>query len=54
MEEQTNLQNQYELETRKPCYIQSLWVPEDTTMPSWDYVRWLEAKVERINDGKAS
>ena len=44
--EDTELQNQYEKESRMPSYVHHMWIPEGAAMPSWGYVRWLEAKVE--------
>ncbi len=40
-----DLRAKYEAETGKPDSIQEMWIPENTAMPSWDYVRWLEKRV---------
>jgi len=40
----------YEKETRKPCNIQEMFIPDAAVMPTWDYVRWLEKKLASICD----
>mgnify|MGYP000253325287 CR=1 FL=1 len=45
---ESKFEKEFEKETGKPSCIQKMWISDSTTMPSWDYVRWLESKLENL------